>query len=364
MKGKKILIAHNWNNQGFSAQSVLLATHLSKENVVLFISQQRINATNLVINNNLTVLEWPNKRPNKLRDYYFAFKEIKAFRPDVTIAHFTAFNCVTITAWVLKVPVRIGWYHTIAGAIDTDWQKGMWKAWLQRKFKTNIYGLTTNMISVSKAAASDLHKTFGVPDTKITCIFNSISLKKENQLKTYNPLLIRFLGGYNANKGGHILLSAAAIILQKFPDVIFELAGNGDSKPFREMANKSGIESNIIFGGSIKACEVFDYVRGACLIIVPSLFEAFGMVVIESLSMGTPVIGSNTGGIAEIIKQGYNGFLFTPGNAGELADKIEGILVNLSLRESLSANAKLDFELRFSSKAYLNNVTSLLNSVV
>ena len=72
---------------------------------------------------------------------------------------------------------------------------------------------------------------------------------------------------------------------------------------------------------------------------IPSLSEPFGMVALESMSMGTPVIASNTGGLKEIITDHFNGILITPGDYKELADAIIELIKNTQLHESISKSS-------------------------
>ena len=99
------------------------------------------------------------------------------------------------------------------------------------------------------------------------------------------------------------------------------------------------LEKNISFVGNKPKEYVLNAFSNAYCSIVPSFFEAFGYVVIESFSVHTPVIGSNTTGIAEIIEDEVNGLLFEPGNFRELASKILILKGKPELRERLSENA-------------------------
>jgi glycosyltransferase involved in cell wall biosynthesis len=79
----------------------------------------------------------------------------------------------------------------------------------------------------------------------------------------------------------------------------------------------------------------------ATLCVVPSIWpEPFGIVAIESMACGCPVIASDTGGLKEMINDGADGILFQPGNADELAEKIQYLLDNRALRKKLGERAR------------------------
>jgi len=97
---------------------------------------------------------------------------------------------------------------------------------------------------------------------------------------------------------------------------------------------------------------------GAYLAVVPSLVEAFGFVVIESFSVKTPVIGSRTSGIAEIVRDGRDGLLFEPGNSLDLAAKVVKVFKDPALRKNFSENCYQ----RFLNKFEVNKATGKLAS--
>jgi 1,4-alpha-glucan branching enzyme len=82
-------------------------------------------------------------------------------------------------------------------------------------------------------------------------------------------------------------------------------------------------------------------------VVVPSLSEAFGLVNIEAMGVGVPVVASNTGGNAEIVRHGLDGFLFQPGNAHELSIYLEKICTDQTLATNMGHSARVRFLERF-----------------
>src|SRR5690606_23110763 len=105
-------------------------------------------------------------------------------------------------------------------------------------------------------------------------------------------------------KGVSVLIEAIPTVLKKFSQIEFVLIGgnleNTEILAYQEQVKKLNIEDNVRFTGNKGKDEVLKEFSTAYFSIVPSLVEAFGYVVIESFSVKTPVIGSNTSGISEI----------------------------------------------------------------
>ena len=87
--------------------------------------------------------------------------------------------------------------------------------------------------------------------------------------------------------------------------------------------------------------------RAATVTILPSRSDNCPLVIIESLAVGTPVIGSRVGGIPEVVRDGIDGFLVPPDDPQALAAKLDLVLANAGLREKLRANARAGFLSRF-----------------
>ncbi|MFN3527797.1 MAG: glycosyltransferase family 4 protein [Candidatus Altarchaeaceae archaeon] len=163
---------------------------------------------------------------------------------------------------------------------------------------------------------------------------NEFELKKEETNKRTFDIL--YAGGFWKHKGGLTLIEAFKKI--KNENIRLHIFGGGEyEKEFKKLAEN---DNRIIFYGSIPNEKMIEFYKIADVTVVPSIcFEAFGRVIIESFARGTPVIGSNIGGIPEVIKEGHNGFLFEPGNVEQLKQILENIIENPEQLKELSKNA-------------------------
>jgi glycosyltransferase involved in cell wall biosynthesis len=187
----------------------------------------------------------------------------------------------------------------------------------------------------SEATKEDLMTTFGIHAKKIFVTYNAVI--NPNIQNKRDPNLIVYAGRLSENKGTSVLLDAFAKVKQRAPKLHLVLLGGTPSevKKYMGVANELGIKDQIAFLGSRPRAEVLTQFSKASYAVVPSLSEGFGFVVIEAFSVRTPVIGSNTGGIKEIIRDDKDGLLVNPGNADDLAKAM------LSMNEDLDRVLKM-----------------------
>ena len=137
------------------------------------------------------------------------------------------------------------------------------------------------------------------------------------------------------HKGISVLLRAFSNIAKKVNNTDLIIVGNGpDEKKLKELAINLGVSDKTHFIGHIETDLPF-YYNSADIVVVPSLFEAFGIVNIEAMSCGKTVVASNVGGIREIIKHKKTGFLTSPGNVEELGNTILMLLRHPEMRNRL-----------------------------
>jgi glycosyltransferase involved in cell wall biosynthesis len=158
---------------------------------------------------------------------------------------------------------------------------------------------------------------------------------------------ILYFGRIEHRKGLHLLIEAGQRLLEKQLDVEFQLIG-GDTRtgPFgRSM--KEWLERRIPaewrdrfhFEPPRPRTELLPAIREATLCCFPSIWENFPNVCLEAMAEGAVVVGSDAGGMGEIIEEGKSGLLFPSGNAARLAEVLERALTDASLRRALREEA-------------------------
>ena len=155
-----------------------------------------------------------------------------------------------------------------------------------------------------------------------------------------------FIGRFSEEKGIEIVMRAWEKLASDIP---LKVVGDGPLKLRVEEAAKRIPKVKVL--GWRRHAEVLDILGNAEFLIFPSTwYEGQSMVIIESFSKGTPVIGSRLGSIAELIKDGRTGLLFNPGDPEDLAAKVDWALAHRAELSSMRAQARLEYETKYSAE--------------
>lgn len=369
MKVKKtIIIGSNVNNSSISKQFLTLASELSKAgHKIIFLSQSRLRTNIYCKNEDVIYLEWPSLRPTKLKDFIFFFRLVKKHKPSLVISNFGAMNVMILVSWIRGVTYRITWYHTILASQKKP--KNIFQRLIQYVIivrKKFIYRMTTHIVPVSHAALEDVAEHFQVDKTKCKVFHNAIIQPEFTFNGTSKK--ITCLGRLLLNKGQDIFIKAAEEVLTKESDFTFQIVGSGEMHQYyKDLIRKSNSPQKIVIKPEVNLDEVPQVLGNSYISVVPSRQEAFGLVVAESMSVGTPVIASNIGGIPEIIDDGENGFLFEVEDYKQMAEKILLLIKNPQLRENFSQKARQkflnQFEINNNIKKQVFWINNLLNDI-
>ncbi len=161
--------------------------------------------------------------------------------------------------------------------------------------------------------------------------------KKENYFEKIglkNKTIILFVGRICRGKGLDLLIKAAPKILEQIPNVVFVCVGEdfGEREKFIVLTKKLGIEKNFIWTGKIKRQNLLACYEHADLFVLPSRYEAFGIVLIEALASGLPVVATRDTAIPNVIQENQNGLLFEKENHQDLGKKIVQLLLDKNLQ--------------------------------
>ena len=320
-----IFLAYSVGDSSVSIFFSELAQQLGKEHKVVIFSDKKKPLS--FASENVELLYWPSVRPTKWKDFLFLKKQINKHNPKLMLSTFGANNMFLIGGFFKGVPNRIATHRTISSHFQSNRFKLFRKRW--------VFKLATQLMTNSEATKEDLMTTFGVPVKKIFVTYNAVI--NPNIQNDRDPNLIVYAGRLSENKGTPVLLKAFAKVVKRAPKLHLKLLGGTPSevKIYMGIANELGLKDQVTFLGSRPRPEVLTQFSKANYAVVPSLSEGFGFVVIEAFSVQTPVIGSNTGGIKEIIRDDKDGLLVNPGSADELATAM------LSLNEDLDRVLKM-----------------------
>jgi glycosyltransferase involved in cell wall biosynthesis len=137
---------------------------------------------------------------------------------------------------------------------------------------------------------------------------------------------ILFVGRLVALKGCDILIRAFAEVASALPDVGLSVVGDGEQlQSLQHLARILNVADRVHFLGGMEADEVARAMRRHSVLVVPSWYEPFGIVVLEGLASGCEVVAARSGGLPEAV--GMCGYLFEPGDVADLGVKIRDALL-------------------------------------
>lgn len=184
---------------------------------------------------------------------------------------------------------------------------------------------------------------------KIAVIPNGINLEEfdiphsKEECKTKLGLsgknMVLFVGGLYPLKGPHVLLKAIPKIVKEHKDTIFVFAGSGDINKYKKLSEEMGVQKYVRFTRYISEEKTF-YYRASDIFVLPSLTESFGIVNLEAMACGVPIVASNVGGVPDVVKNGENGLLVPPKDPEALAAALIYLLENGTVRKKMGKNAR------------------------
>lgn len=193
------------------------------------------------------------------------------------------------------------------------------------------------------------------------------SIKRLSKDRSNENFLITYVGALVKEKGVSYLLKAAEKIISRNENIDIKLNIIGENRKrrnypakIRKFVKNKDLEDNIRFLGFIPHKKLPQYYFESQITVLPTIIpENSPLTILESFSQGTPVITTRLGGQAELIKNGYNGFLVNPKNSKILAEKIRFLANNKNLLNRMSKNALKTAE-KFSAKNHINRLEEIL----
>ena len=156
--------------------------------------------------------------------------------------------------------------------------------------------------------------------------------------------IVLYVGRLEAIKGLELLLHSAAIMDGKDSLKVLVVGGDaqreGEVGRLKDLAEELGIEQVMEFVGMVDQTLLPLYYNAADVCVVPSYYESFGLVALESLACGTPVVASRVGGLSTVVQHGRTGYLQSWRCPEPFADSLEVILGSKGLRNSMSREAR------------------------
>jgi D-inositol-3-phosphate glycosyltransferase len=268
---------------------------------------------------------------------------LEAYRKQNDLEYDLVFSHYWLSAWIggyvqkwWNVP-HISMFHTL-GAVKNSIGIGKTEPELRILNEGEMARSVHHVIAPTEREKRELINQYGVQPERIgvvpcgvnTGLFRPV---ERNEAGTESGLgggkTILFVGRIDPLKGIDNLIRALALLKNK--DAKLAIVGGGESslegtEQLKELAAELGVTERVVFTGAVKQDRMPYYYSSADVCVIPSLYESFGLVALESLSCGTPIVANDVGDLKNIVRQGETGYV-VDGNTPELlAEKIDLVL--------------------------------------
>ena len=224
-------------------------------------------------------------------------------------------------------------------ATDSDWLTNCARKSAHFKdfdISTVHYGLDTDIFAPRDKAAA--RKLFGIDEKKTVIAFGAANLN-------------------NRRKGLHFLLEAMGFLEKDYPDLLLLIFGDGTFE--------TSLKIPILSVGPVINYHMLSFLYNAAdIFVISSVREAFGQTCLEAMSCGTPVVGFNGGGIPDMIKDGYTGYLAEEWNSKSLAQAIKRLTDSPQMRKDMAVHARSFVLENFSLDLQLHTYLSIYNKLL
>jgi len=228
--------------------------------------------------------------------------------------------------------------------------------------KVYVHSRYAAIHTVSEASKDDLIKV-GVKKP-IFVIENAIQIKESENLEK-NPLQFVYVGRLVFYKNIQVVLKAINIVKKSFPKVSFILVGRG---PYRnnleEIVRNLELEDNVEFKGHVSEDEKIKLLATSQAVIFPSLFEGFGLVILESFMQKKPVLVSNVRPLSDIIEDGKTGFILAKDDEVQWAKAIESMIENSRLTSQMGEKAREVLVEKYSVENFYEKIVNMYQKVI
>lgn len=290
----------------------------------------------------LTNLANPNSKIwQRLWSIRSNFKKTRLSKPDAINLHFALYSFPILDILPKDVPITCNFHGPWSSESQEEVNKRTFSTLIKRRLiEQSTYNRCDRFIVLSKSFGNILHQKYQIPWDKIHIIPGGVDI---NQFQpNLSPQAARIKLDWPENRpilftsrrlvhrvGIDKLLQAIAIIKPRIPDVWLAIAGRGHIQAtLQQQVRELGLENNVKFLGFLPDAHLPLAYQAANLTIMPSQsFEGFGLVIVESLACGTPVLCTPVGGMPEILAPFSPDLITTSAEAAAIAEKLEQVLL-------------------------------------
>lgn len=299
------------------------------------------------------VVQWP---PSAFAGWRSISGAVSDFRPDVVHVHCFSANGVYAAAVARRrgIPLAI----TLHGETVTD-DNNIYKESLVLRMGLRFGLRQASAVTAPSSFVLSAAERFGLPTGVGEVIVNGVDLAEGDRHERVNVPFRRFILGLGRlvwNKGFDVLLDAFALVAARHPEVGLMIGGEGPERVrLEQRAEDLGLTTRVIFPGILTREQVSWAMANAALFALSSRIESFGVVVLEAMRAGCPVVACRSGGVPELLGEGRHGVLVDGKDPRALAEGIRRIIEGDALAAELRAAGRrrvTDFDWKLVAEHY------------
>jgi len=275
---------------------------------------------------------------------------------------------VVVAAKLANPSVKIVYYQQMQSTID---KRDAIHTWMYSKLSLWI-SLTNRMkMEVLEHTRVPEHMVKVVPLGRDTALFDprryDQSLVRSRLGLPLDRTIVAMLGRLDPQKGQEEFLRSISHVSNRHPGVLYLIAGDetrgeqGYRQYLGQLVEQLGLGESVRFLPFTD--DVPEFMAAIDLFVLPSYSETYGLVLIEAMAMEKPVVATSAGGVPEIVENGRDGLLIPPRDEKSLADAINLLLDDPSLRTSLSRRARQEVLHRFDSNRCVDQLVYSLDAL-
>jgi glycosyltransferase involved in cell wall biosynthesis len=263
-----------------------------------------------------------------------------------------------------RIPLILTYHNDISGAgiyrLFADLYN---KTLLKFLLKTAKFIIITNPRFKSRHLVPYLDKVIVIPNSVDTTVFKPVPEPKRGDI-----LFIGVLDKFHHYKGLDNLISAVRLLKQSNPSIKLIIGGTGtEIGYFKNLTEMMGISENVSFMGHVLREDLVRLYNSCTIFVLPSTDptrEGFGIVLLEAMACGRPVITTDITGVAEDVRNFRSGICVEPGNVEDLAKAINQILPDENLANQMGMAGRTLVEEKYSSEVVANQIEHVYLSVL
>lgn len=302
-----------------------------------------------------------------------AFTAAEARTYDVVHSHYWLSGVAAMQlARCWSVP-HVIMFHTL-GRLKENAHPAEHEPQLRLEMEQQLMQQTDSIIAATADERMQMVRAYGISPSRVSIVpcgvdltlftpQNRLEARRRLGLNVQHPILL-FVGRLDPFKGPDLLLRAVSLMEEQVQVVLAggKLSDDADLQQLRVLAEELGISERVHFVGARPQQELPLFYNAADITVVPSYHESFGMVAVESLACGTPVVATRAGGLLTVVQQSETGYL-VPRCAGFFAERLDALLNDDETWQYMHESARASV-LQYSWKNIARQIEAVYNNTI